>query len=223
MELPNRNELESRFAARFARLNANLRHRLEDYLGHPPDITRVPESFWQEVQDEMNRELAIVLLLIWSQSAIQHGLSADLARVQGLDYATRRAVEVSPQFAANTRDMLAAAGRRWAGQPPTQGQLQGDLVAILGPTRAERAAVTETTRAQTAGGEAGARQTVGLSTEDLWITRIDLGGVCPICKPLHNQPRRVWERQFPTGPGDDVHPLCRCFIKYVAPRLEIRL
>lgn len=69
MQLPNRDQLESSFAARFARLNGKLRHRLEDYLGSPPDIARVPQSFWQEVEDEMNRELAIVLLLIWSQSA----------------------------------------------------------------------------------------------------------------------------------------------------------
>lgn len=217
MELPNRDQLESSAAARFARLNATLRHRLEDYLGFPPDISRVPESFWQEVQDEMNRELAIVLLLVWGASARQHGLGAELARTQGLDYADRRAMTVAPQYAANSRQALNTAATRWQESPPTEADLQADLSTIFGPTRAARVATTETTRAQTAGGETATGQTTGLSERDLWITRRD-GRVCPVCAPLHRQPRSVWQRQFPAGPGDDVHPFCRCFILYAPAR-----
>lgn len=212
MELVGRDQLESSFAARFARLNGRLRGKLKDYLGHPPDIGRVPDSFWQEVQDEMNRELSIVLLLLWSQSAVEHGLAADAAQAQGLQYAAQRAAAVAPDFAANTRDMLRSAAGRW-GPDVARAVVEEDLVVILGPTRAERMATTETTKAQTAGGEAGIGQTVGLSGEDLWITARD-SRVCPICRPLHKQPRAVWQLEFPAGPGDDVHPQCRCFIQY---------
>jgi hypothetical protein len=220
MELSNRDELESRFAARFARLNATLRHRLEDYLGYPPDINRVPESYWQEVQDEMNRELAAVLLLIWSQSAIQHGLVADVASVvQALDYSNRRATSLAPQFAANTRDMLAAAGRRWSVDSPARGEFQGDLAGILGPSRAAGMAATETTAAQTAGGEIARRQLAGLSDLDTWFTRRD-DRVCPVCQPLHLAWRAEWQAKFPSGPP--AHPMCRCWIRYAPAPGEVR-
>lgn len=212
MELEGRNQLESKFAARFARLNSRLRHRLEDYLGHPPNAANVPESFWREVQDEANRELAIVLLLLWAQSAAQHGLAADLARDQALRYAQDRARQFAADYAKHTRDMLGKAAERWT-PDAARLEVQRDLTTILGPGRAERVATTETTKAQTAGGEAGIGQTVGLDENDLWMT-LDDSRVCPICAPLHQQPRSVWQAQFPSGPGDDVHPLCRCWISY---------
>ncbi len=239
MQLPNRDQLENSFAVRFTRVNARLRHQLEDYLGYPPDISRVPESFWQEVQDEMNRELAVVLLLIWSQSAMLHGLDAQAAQSQAAAYAASRAQTVAPAFAANTRQMLQNAATRWQAleQPVTRGELQTDLVTVLGPRRSERVATTETTKAQTDGGESavrqtdarryvaaallgihgdresGVRKTVGLRYLDKWVTRND-GRVCPICAALHGKPRTVWAAQFPSGPGDDVHALCRCWIEY---------
>lgn len=213
MELANRDQLEASFAARFARLNSRLRAELQRHLGYPPNFANVPEAFWREVQDEINRELAIVLLLLWQQSAVQHGLATDLAEAQALKYATDRAAELSRSYAENTREMAGAAARRWAADIP-RSTLADDLGKVLGPNRAARMATTETTKAQTAGGEAGVGQTVGLSGEDQWITRAD-SLVCPVCKPLHKQPRAVWQQQFPTGPGDDVHPQCRCFIRYV--------
>lgn len=209
MELANRDKIEASFAARFARLNSRLRHQLEDYLGTPPNFANVPESFWQEAQDEANRELAAVLLLIWGASAKHHGLDADLATTQATRYAEERAATFARDFAANTRKLTADLMADFQPGMP----LQKSLVSILGPDRAARIAITETTKAQTAGGEAGIRQTVGLSGEDIWRTRRDTR-VCKICDELDGQPRAVWQAQFPTGPGDDVHPQCRCFIRY---------
>jgi hypothetical protein len=209
MELPDRDKIEASFAARFSRLNSRLRHKLEDYLGSPPDIRNVPDSFWQEAQDEANRELAAVLMLIWGASAKQHGLDAGLATQQAARYAEDRAATFARDFAASTRT---SAGKLMADFQPGM-SLQRGLVSVLGPDRAARIATTETTRAQTAGGEAGIGQTVGLSGEDIWRTRRD-ARVCPICDELDGQPRAVWQAQFPTGPGDDVHPQCRCWIRY---------
>lgn len=209
MELANRDQIEASFAARFARLNSRLRHRLEDYLGSPPNFGNVPESFWKEVQDEANRETAAVLLLIWGSSAKQHGLAADIAGQQAAQYAGDRAATFARDFAVNTRQLTADLMADFQPGMP----LQKRLVSVLGPDRAARIAMTETTKAQTAGGEAGIGQTVGLSGEDIWRTRRDVR-VCKICDELDGQPRAVWQAQFPTGPGDDVHPNCRCFIRY---------
>ncbi|MEX2176782.1 MAG: phage minor head protein [Pirellulaceae bacterium] len=114
--------------------------------------------------------------------------------------------------------MLAAAGRRWQSQPPTSAQMQGDLATILGPERAARTAATETTQAQTAGGERGMAQTVGLSDLDTWFTRRD-DRVCPTCEPLHQALRSEWQAQFPLGPP--AHPQCRCWIRYQSPPREV--
>jgi hypothetical protein len=214
MELVGRDDIEASFAARVSRLTSKHRQRLVDLLGNPPDPSRVPDSFWTEAEDDMKRELAIVLLLIWGASARQHGLGVDLAEVQATRYAIERSREVGKVYAETTRSALAEKAARWRlDQGITRAQWERDIVAALGPNRAARIATTETTRAQTQGGEAGIGQTVGLSGRDLWITRRD-GRVCEICEPLHRQPRSVWQLQFPTGPGDDIHPSCRCYIQY---------
>lgn len=209
MELANRDKIESSFAARFARLNSRLRHQLEDYLGSPPNIANVPDSFWQEAQEEANRELAAVLLLIWGASAKQHGLASDLATAQAARYAEARAATLARDFTANTRLATADLMRDFVPGMP----LQKPLVSILGPDRAARIAMTETTKAQTAGGEAGIGQTVGLSGEDIWRTRRDTR-VCEFCDSLDGQPRSVWQSVVPEGPGDECHPNCRCTILY---------
>lgn len=214
MQLSGRDQIEASFAARVSRLTSKHRQRLVDLLGFPPDPTRVPDSFWTDAEEDMKRELAIVLILIWAQAATQHGLAADLAQLQATNYAIERSRQIGQLYVQNTRQSLAETAARWrAAETVTRGQVQADAVAVLGPRRAERLATTETTRAQTAGGEAGVGQTVGLAVDDLWITRND-GSVCEICAPLHRKPRSVWQQQFPAGPGDDVHPFCRCWIQY---------
>lgn len=214
MQLEGRDHVEASFAARVSRLTSKHRQRLVDLLGHPPDPTRVPDSFWIDAEEDMKRELAIVLILIWSQSAIQHGLGADLAGIQATRYALERSRDLGQLYVQHTRQSLAETAARWrADQALTRGQVQADAVGILGPSRAQRIAMTETTRAQTSGGETAVGQTVGLAVDDLWMTRND-GNVCQICAPLHRKPRSEWQFRFPSGPGDDVHPFCRCWIRY---------
>lgn len=211
-ELPNRHQLQAAFAAKVARLTSSQRHKLEKHLGFPPDIARVPETFWVESQKELNEQLAAVLLLLFIASAEHHGW--DAADRMGLDFATQHAQQVSVLFTGTTRDRLAGAARGWRPDLPRH-DFQRDLVSILGPERAEALAVNETTVAQTRGGEAAIIATVGISDEDEWKTNPHLSqtGPCPICKPLDGTPRTVWALKFPDGPPAP-HIGCVCEILY---------
>ena len=214
-ELENRTATEQTFAARIARLNSRQRHELEQLLGWPPNPANVPASFWVQVENDMKSELAIILLLIFSASAAQHGLGGPAISTFGDGFAIARANEVGADFAANTRDRLDSLSTRWEEQIRTgtlnRGQVQTDLVDVLGPSTAERIATTETTVATSAGGEAAAHQNGGIQQTDTWYTEKD-GRVCPLCAPLHKAGRDEWMAQFPSGPP--AHPRCRCWIEY---------
>jgi hypothetical protein len=219
-----RSEYETEFARRLGRLSNRHRQELESYLGNPPDPANVPQEFWDKVQRETEEEFMLLMLLIFAASAMQHGLPEDAARRQADQWAQGQAPQLAADYVVNSRDMLErGAAALNAGQSNGQvGELKSRgpvprsavtelTISIFGPARVENIAISETTDAATAGGEAAIAQTVGQSPEDLWITEDD-GKVCKICRPLHRQPRRVWAVQFPNGPK--AHPRCRCWIKY---------
>lgn len=93
--------------------------------------------------------------------------------------------------------------------------LRQNMGSAFGTERATTIAITEVTRANTAG-ETGALQRVAQQTPVVavatWITADD-ELVCPICGPNHLQHERVWREQFPKGPSS-THPRCRCDIRY---------
>jgi len=224
-ELRNRTELESRFAARFARSTSQFRHELIDLLGDPPDIARVPEEFWQRVEQEANAQLAVVLLLLWSESADLHGL--ETVDPRGQQFATTRGGEAASSFAGTSRDMLRTAGTDWAqrasaGERIAKGEVTERATSIFGPARSEKVATFETGRAQTDAGEVWRRdqQAVGVRIKAIWRhSRYRPKGhagaevkPCPICTPLLDQDESVWGLQAPSGPP--LHPNCDCFLEY---------
>jgi predicted ABC-type ATPase len=105
-------------------------------------------------------------------------------------------------------------------QPVNRQEVFDRAANIFGPSRAEAEAVTEFTRAQTAGGEWSVGKTVGISEDDLWGT---IGGsgredsrVCPVCHRLNGTKRSFWSRFFPDGPP--AHRWCRCELRHANVR-----
>lgn len=217
-ELSNRSDLESRFAARFARSTSQFRHELIDLLGDPPDYTRVPEEFWQRVEQEANAQLAVVLLLLWSESADLHGLD-DPDSLRAQSFASTRATEAAAAFASTGRDMLRTAGADWtqrtgSGLSIPRGEVIERATSIFGPARSEKVATFETGRAQTDAGETWRRekQAVGTRIKAIWRhSRIRPKGhagasvkPCPQCTPLLDTDEGVWGVAAPSGPP--LHP-----------------
>jgi hypothetical protein len=241
MELTNRDTLEADFARKISRLTNKKRKELEQLLGNPPDVTKVPPQFWADAERELNNEMILLLILIAASSYTQHGgelvppsavspfdrafeqslgLSIDepLPPEPIIRWAAENSGNVASEWSKHSQDILNSAQKDWTqttietGEHPTKGEIRDVTLRIFGPGRASRISVNETTRSQHFGSEHAIAMTVGLSPDDIWKTSED-DRVCPICSPLDNQPRSYWWRFFPDGPPDP-HPLCRCYILY---------
>lgn len=92
---------------------------------------------------------------------------------------------------------------------------------IFSRAHADFVAMSETTAAQSAGGDEGVRLTVGISILDRWRTnpgrlpgavKLSRSGPCPTCLPMDGVRRMGWID--PRGPGPWIHPGCVCDILY---------
>lgn len=229
-ELLDRDKHESGFARRVARLMGRHRRELEDLMGTPPDPSRVPQSFWDRVEKEMNEEIFLLLLLIFDVSSIQHQPPDGFAQSQieqvereKSQWVENRSREFGQGYSENTRRKLIELSRKWEEQRQTgqQGATQeqtadtsaDDLQRLFGPDRAEGMAISETTDATSAASEATKRIAGELSSDDTWRTS-EQDNVCPICKPLNRTKRFIWSMKFPNGPK--AHYRCNCWIEYAA-------
>jgi hypothetical protein len=221
-------DMEASFAKRLAKLSSRHRAELRELLGNPPNPANVPEAFWVKVERELEEEAAVALYLLFISSANFHasgdvsgqGLHSSTALLlnrQADTYSSRRASELATGYGLTSRDRFGTLADK-IGEATrndtiiTRSELELDLTKIFGPARDASVAMTETTKGQTAGGDAGIEITVGKSLQDIW--RIKDGTACETCKSVNGQPRSEWEKRFPTGPGDDVHPNCRCYLEY---------
>lgn len=158
-------------------------------------------------------------------------------RVAAHEYAALRSQDAAKLFADSTQraadaldkrvqELLRKAGEN--GLRVTDADIEKELATFAGPDavadQAAAFALDETTAAQSAGGETGIAETVGLDIYDVWITRPDKSqtGPCKICQPLHRQPRYSWQERYPKGPGPWVHPNCVCEIEYANVREAVR-
>lgn len=219
--LANRDTYEKDFARKVSRLMQKHRKELARYLGSPPDPSKVPEEFWQKVQKETEEQIFLLLLLIFTAASIQHQPADGFAQFQteeverfGQQWSESRSREFGQGYTENTRKRLADYSEKWRAsqEADSQDTSQEDLDRLFSPDRAEGIAITETSTAAVAGGEESARVGGYLTDSDIWYTMQD-EGVCPVCLPLHKEPRYIWGKRYRNGPP--VHPRCRCHIEYV--------
>lgn len=217
--LSDRLQIEEKFATRLSGLMGRHRRELFRLMGTPPSVANVPESFWAKIEKEADEEAAAILLLILMKSSSQYfptwNTSDDqvgiIRRKAGV-WTKGRASELAKQYRDNTKKYLEKKSLAW-GTVATPEEVNADLVDLLGPTRAERIAVTETTDAAVAGGEIAADVSGVIDPRDIWYTQMDRG-VCMICLPYHKEPRVVWMTDHASGPP--IHERCRCHIEYIS-------
>jgi len=206
--------MEEKLAKSMGSLTAKHRKELVKLLGSPPRYDNIPKSFWKKVEDDVKAELATALLLIFSESATQHGWAGDDATVAAEGWAAERAESVAESWVETGKDMVRTASDRWESydEPPTTAEISEDTLSAFGPDRVARAAENETTVARHQGSEVAVEATTGLSDGDLWVNTGS--NVCPVCRDLDGKPRSYWEKFFPGGPPDP-HVSCKCYIEYV--------
>lgn len=239
-DLLNRDRIETIIAGQLASLQAEQRHRLEDLLGDPPDVSRLTASVWKSIEDETAAALAVLLLPVFEHSHFtlagilgspqEAGASREAATVWAASHARTLAADMT----VNTRDQILAtlADESTKEKLAVAGGLTLILMPILGPARAEGVAVTEITRSVSAGEQAAAARfnagligrgqlvgvdglpigtTPGRTAVALWVAELD-SRTCPICLSLDGTGREMWGDEFPDGPP--AHPKCRCFLRW---------
>ena len=216
---PARIASEAEIQAAMKQLNDDQRRRLRQHLGTPPRFENVPESFWNDVQDE---QAALLLILISSLSDRSARYMRDRFKPTGLyvpdtkietrvaEYAVERAAEVSQGVTETVKNRL----QNYFEREQKARLTDDDLQTVLGDDQATTVAQTETTAA-TSHGEGIFRDDAKSSGKDVQVIwRIDpRSNVCPICRGLNGKPEEYWVRLFPLGPP--AHPRCACDLETI--------
>lgn len=228
MEIPNREELEAKLARALGKLQKAQLTRLLEYLGDPPRIENVPEAFWEEVGTELLSVLRPFLQSLYLTQAemvlrANPAIGVDWALVNegAAAWARQYTYDLVQGINVHTRRALQEAVGAFYEEGLARGELEGQIVGLFGPVRAEMIAVTEVTRAASEGQRGLANEVAqfGILMIDAWSTRND-EVVCPICGPLHGRDADGYEGDRTPywlhpdtgeryGPPP-AHPRCRC-------------
>lgn len=213
MDVPNRSEKESGFAAALMTIFRDMRSMITaDSAG--ADYQRFQERLQATLEDEI---AAIYLLMMmrltqWAESSpyVPEPISGGYS-VPAANYAANRAAELSGEIAARLEVEVNRIRRQFAEINVIAEQLQTHLDSVLAEHRAQRIAVTEISRAASFA-EAEAVQRIErrapVRVQQVWFTQDD-ELVCPVCGPLHMKGEVAWSYRFPDGPP--AHPNCRCY------------
>ena len=226
MDVRNRAQKEALAAQGLARLLADERRELVALLGNPPDVANVPDAYWIALRDKLRRQLvnyAIIFYLLY-----QDDLSLALPALPvGVPNRQRRAAEfaashadtIATRYTARTRDYLSQADPTGFDldqlrRPMVPPDLSRRLVIATGPAVVERMAVGTVTGASTRSHMDLDDQfrAAGAQVSAIWRTEED-DRVCRVCGPLNGTSQDYWAARFPAGPGDEVHPNCRCWLE----------
>lgn len=229
MQHPNRDILEANFATKLKALSASLKRELAGYVGNPPNFNNVPADFWTRAEEEYSSEIIAALYLIHLENQLWHAEEAG-ASLHGIEsgfdaaataYANGSGATTAAGAMRTARDRwLAKSGELQSrqagpndliggtGAPITRAEIKAIIDETFPESQADNIAKTETTAAQTAGGDAGMDQTVGTSPLDKWSTRPELSrsGPCPNCAALDGEMRQHWGIVALPGEGHDGNP-----------------
>lgn len=239
MHLPERNAAVDRLAGKVSKLTARHQRELQHLLGKPPSLANVPASFWVDVQREMDEEIAAALALLFLAAVSHHGGDVDAveaaAKIHGAERARIQAERYAGAIKGRLENLMAGASggdglKGRIGSSPnapdrtiTREINLDDLLDELGKTfeaQAERIAASETTNAETAGGDAAQVTIYGdVSQDDIWRAHPSRTktGTCDRCKRLDGTKRKDWGRLDEEAAGGPMlHEHCACTIEYAA-------
>ena len=217
-EIVNRDKTEQNIARELARLGAQQRKELEEMLGNPPDIKRVPDGWWKDKERELEAAALLLLFIPFEQSAKQHGLEAALAAEAAAKFAKSRAAELAKGFRQHSRDMLRTASRLWVPDAEiTKAQMRETTLKLFGPQRMTTVAITETSFAQHYGAENAIKNNDEVATRWWRHSRFRPTGhagaavnPCSICTPRLDTESKYWGAYQP----GIAHPACDCMSEY---------
>lgn len=169
---------------------------------------------WTRIEASMRAEVQAVLTRIATDNAMAMtlGIGLDVADVNlaAMQWAREYSYELVKNITATTQKLVSAATQEFISTPGTTiGQVADMLSRAFDETRAQAIAVTETTRAYSAGNQIEQQmlESMGLRTVRVWNTATD-DKVCIICGPLNGTTDDTWPADVRSGPP--AHVNCRC-------------
>lgn len=225
MDVLNRDEIERRLARVLSRdLRAEM-GKLLDYLGDPPDLSKVPYEYWQNGWKDIQRDVEPILVdtfISQAESLMNSvGIGSDWGHFNMIaaDWGRTYTYDLVRGIKGTTRSALEKLLQKnvpgYFEEGLTSKELARRLEPQFGAVRSEMIAVTETTRAAVEGERAYVQELVketGREMVPIWLTANDeIAEACPICWPKHEKP--ITDGQFPPA-----HPRCRCGVAWEWPK-----
>jgi hypothetical protein len=217
---------EERLAALWRRIfrkqRARLLERLESEFPERKSI-KVDLSFMDLDLDDEDRESLIKLLTNMLRGGIslfgqrsKPDVDYTLTNQQAAEQAREYVFDLVRGINDTTRDALRDAVSSFVQTPGmTIGDLADAIAPHFGEMRAERIAITETTRAYAEGeimaGEQLRQEWPDVKVIKIWMTNMD-DLVCPICAPLDGMEVELGQ-DFDGIDQPPAHPGCRCFLE----------
>ena len=215
MDLANRAEIERRLARVLSRDLRSEMGKLLDYLGDPPDLSRVPADYWQNGWKDIQKDVEPILVDTYIEAAmdladgIGIGIDWGLANNTAANWARTNLSDLLQKMFQTTYEGVNETVPRFYTENWTIDDLTRALERWHSPRRAELIATTETTRAVVEGERAAVDQMTretGIELVPIWLTAND-EMVCPVCGPRHKKP--ITDGVYPP-----LHPRCRCMTAY---------
>lgn len=218
-DIPNRDELERKYARIIAKLLRVQMGRLLELMGDPPRLENVPVEFWADHAKEMQDALIPFGERVYMDAAermlaeIPIGVDWALVNEAAINWAETYTYNLVSGINETSRRAISRAVSQFFRGDLNMGQLRDRLGRIYSPVRADMIAQTEVTRASVEGERALVREVekYGIRMVPIWQTSND-ELVCPICSPRHGKP--ITNEEYPPA-----HPRCRCWVNHELARV----
>jgi hypothetical protein len=213
----NRDELESKLARIVGKEMRSQLTRLMEYLGDPPKLENVPETFWQDGGKQLRGVVQPFFEQVFLDQAEglmkEVGIGVDWALINSaaIEWARSYTFDLVTGINKTSQELLRKSVADYFESQMTIGDLEQRLTGTFGPVRAEMIAVTEVTRSSVEGELALVSEIEkdnNVKMIAVWNTNND-EQVCPICGPLHG--KRQGDGWHVPPPA---HPRCRCWLNY---------
>lgn len=211
----DRDTFDRQLSHRLSRVIAPRRRLLLSRSGESIIQDGLDQSTVNQMEDEIEEQLAALLFLVFMASANATGFSAENLRSKALVYSQTRAATTAARFSANTQKRLRQIAQRHGDNPETA---KAQAVNVLGRSRVMGVVSTEVTDALTQG-QAEIRQAAeeeirkgdpGFSGfVEVW--RLGPCMHCEFCPLVADTDRSFWGRFVAGGPP--VHVFCCCRIQ----------
>jgi hypothetical protein len=217
-DIPNRAALERELAREIGKVQAAQVGKLLELMGDPPNMANVPQSFWDEAGEALRQTLSRFLTRTYLQRASQImqqttiGVDWALINERAASWSSRYSFDLVGGINDTSRELLQSSIDRYFRDSLTREELEAGIRGAFGDVRAEMIAVTEITRAASAGEHELADQIMqdnpSLEMVAIWQTNED-ELVCEICGPNNDKRRgEGWQDDPPA------HPRCRCWLNH---------